>query len=145
MNALFTDPPPKADPLCNFTLQQLTGMMKQIFDFNRAGVTIETANSHVPRSQWPRIRRQVLGPLVDPSINAATWKPNWPIEFPIFSPYAITKGEGSSGMYSQVRYSGDGRKWYCHRAAYVHQNGPFSLGTEQEISHTRLLGLRTSR
>jgi hypothetical protein len=48
-------------------------------------------------------------------------------------------------MYSQVRFSGDGKKYYCHRAAYVHQHGPQSLGVEQEISHTRFLGKRTSR
>lgn len=101
MNALFTDPPPKADPLCSFTLKQLTSMMKQIFDYDRAGVTIVTANPHIPRSQWPRIRVQILGPLEDPSINTPAWRPNWPTEFPIFSPYAITKGAHSAGMYTK--------------------------------------------
>jgi len=133
------------DPLCSFTLRQLTDMMAQILRFNKNGISFWTVNKHVPQSQRTRVERQILGPLVDQNLNWNTWKPNWPAEFPLFSPYAITKGERSAGMYSQVRFSGDGRKWYCHRAAYVHQHGPQSLGDDLEISHTRFLGLRTSR
>jgi hypothetical protein len=145
MNILFTDPPAPSDPLGNFTLGQLTKMMKQIFDYDRNGVSFQSVNSHVPRSQWPRVRRQVLGPLEDSSISTQTWRPDWPIEFPLFSPYALTKGKDSTSMYSQVRFSLDGKKYYCHRAAYVHQHGPYSLGVDQEVSHARFLGVRTSR
>jgi hypothetical protein len=134
------------DPLCRFTKKELTMMMKQIFDFdNRNGNTFWTANSHIPRNRHDEIRRRILGPLVDQALTFNTWSPDWPEEFAIFSPYAATKGEESGSLYSQVRFSGDKKKWYCHRAAYVHQHGPQSLGANQEISHARYLGKRTSR
>jgi hypothetical protein len=67
--------------------------------------------------------------LEDPTLSFATWKPNWPAEFPIFSPYAATKGENHTSQYSQVRFSGDGRKYYCHQAAFVQLQGKMSLFT----------------
>jgi hypothetical protein len=133
------------DFLTAFNLRQLTEMMRQILQYNHNGVSFWQANKHVPQSQRARVERQILGPLVDATLNWNTWAPNWPQEFPLYSPYAVTKGEHSASMYSQVRYSGDGKKYYCHRAAYVHQHGPQSLGVEQEVSHTRFLGKRTSR
>ena len=134
-----------ADPLCNFSLRQMTSMMHQIFSYKQAEGGFWRANKHVPSRLHVQIERQVLGPLVDNTLNWQTWRPNWPIEWPLFSPYAITKGEHSGSMYSQVRYSGDKVKYYCHRAAYVHQHGPLSLGVDAEISHTRFLGKLTSR
>lgn len=134
-----------ADPLTSFSLREMTVMMQQIMSYNHNGISFWQANKHIPGNQHARIARQILGPLADNSLNWNTWRPNWPAEFPIFSPYALTKGEHGPGQYSQVRFSGDGKKYYCHRAAYVHQHGPQSLGTDQEISHTRFLGQRTSR
>lgn len=118
-------------------------MMGQIFGYNRNGISFWDANQHIPRSQRTRVEHQVLGPLVDATLSWATWRPNWPQEFAIFSPYAINKDEKSA--YSQIRYSGNGTKYYCHRATYVHQHGPMSLSRDLEVSHTRYLGRRTSR
>jgi hypothetical protein len=134
-----------ADPLCDFNLKEMTLMMQQLMSYNKKGIDFWSANSHIPQNQHARITLQILGPLVDNTINPNTWKPNWPVEFPIFSPYAITKGEHGPGQYSQIRFSGNGVKYYCHRAAYVHQHGRQSLGANQEISHTKFLGQRTSR
>jgi hypothetical protein len=122
-------------------------MMHQIMRYDQRGVTFWSVNSHVPQNQRARIERQILGPLVDNSLNWGNWQPNWPIEFPLFAPYAATAGDRGSGHeYSQVRWSGNGVKYYCHRAAYVHQHGPLSIsGPDVEISHTRFLGIRTAR
>lgn len=131
-----------ADPLCSFSLVEMTRMMRQIFSFdNRKGVTFWSVNSHVPVHLRVQIEIDILGPRNPP----ANWQPNWPDKWPLYSPYAITKGMNAVSEYSQVRFSGDGKKYYCHRAAYVHQHGPMSLGTDQQISHTRYLGKRTSR
>lgn len=150
-------------PLCSFSLADLTSMVKQMFDYTKRGditVSFWTVNSHIPQHRRRDIERAILGPLVDRSLSFNNWRPRWPIDFPIFSPYATTK-DNTTSQYSQgepiptiltltsltcgVRWSGDGHKYYCHLVAYAHQHGPMSFGTDQEISHTRFCGKRTSR
>jgi hypothetical protein len=37
----------------------------------------------------------------------------WPLDAPVFHPYAPTKRDGS--QYGQVRYTGKSEKYYCHK------------------------------
>jgi hypothetical protein len=142
---------PEAEyPLHTLTIQILTAIIAQIFAFNNGKVSFWSCNSHVPHAERSRIELAVLGPLRDAAISWVSWRPDWPVQYPLFSPYASQKPEVG---YSQVRYklpgtpAGEpGTKFSCHRAAYVQQHGPFALhGDDIEVSHCKFLGIRTGR
>jgi hypothetical protein len=67
-------------------------MVQRMLDYSEKGVSFWPVNPHIRPDQRILLRRRLLGPLMDGSMTWAGWIPDWPIEIPIYSPYAITKG-----------------------------------------------------
>ena len=90
-------------PLCTFSLEDLTDMVKQIFEYTKRGdatANFWSVNSHIPQHRRRQIELGILGPLIDNTLSFRTWRPHWPTDYPIFSPYATTK-DNTTSQYSQ--------------------------------------------
>lgn len=121
--------------LNNFTFQQLSQAVSQIFDSDR----FWTVNSHVPVADRARVRQNVVQNRL------------WPT-YPLFSPYAATHDGYSQGMFTiisrkltanspqKVRYKGT--KFLVHRVTFRHKYGR-QLDESLELSHIVNCGLRT--
>jgi hypothetical protein len=66
----------------------------------------------------------------------------WPLDAPVFHPYAPTKRDGS--QYGQVKYTGNSEKYYCHKVTLQVKAGGAHV-QDLDTSHIAWIGDDTTK